>query len=198
MRRLALTALTALILPACGLPTVRPLTGPVAALQPVRAADSHIQGAYLSIDIGENQRLQQQAQQVRMQLGFLDMGQAIPKRTPDSFHVTVAYFRSLSPNSSQKLAQIFQRKTAALKVTGWGVANKQAAYFTVAGLDGWRGQIKAAVPEPFSGDDFHATFGVHPGIRKDVHGVPKPLQYQLAAILAEGVVHMKRGDHVVW
>jgi hypothetical protein len=161
-------------------------------------AGNQLQGAYLSVDLRPHLALFRQARTLRMQLGFIDMGQALPPRSPGDFHMTVAYFQNLSRNSAQKLAELFQKRSTSLEVTGWGVAKDQAAYFTVTGIEAWRSQIKAAIPESFSATDPHLTFGVHPDKRKDVHGVPKPQQHTLPAMRVTGDVHLKQGDVVHW
>jgi hypothetical protein len=199
MRRYALAGLVALLVPACGLPSVRPLTGvDVAQTAAVRAGDSQIQGAYLSVDLRPNLPLYRQARDLRMRLGFVDMGQALPPRSPGDFHITVAYFQNLSRNSAQKLAELYQHKTADIQVTGWGNCQNQAAYFTLKGIEPHREQIRKALPEHFSADDPHVTFGVHPGKPKDLHGVPKPLQNPLPPLRAVGDLHLKQGDNILW
>lgn len=198
MRRFALAGLVALLVPACGMPTVRPLTGVAEAPAPVRAAGGQLQGAYLSVDLRPSLPLFRQAQDLRRKLGFVDMGQAQPPRSPEAFHVTVAYFHQLSHGSAQKLADRFKGHTAELKVPGWGVANNQAAYFVATGVNPYREQIHGAIPEHFSADDPHMTFGVHPSKPKDVHGVPKPQLTALQPLRVVGDIHLHQGDDILW
>lgn len=198
IRRIALAALAAVLVPACGMPTVRPLTGVAAAPAPVVAAGSQVQGAYLSVDLRPNLPLFRLARDLRMQLGFIDMGQAQPPRSPEAFHITVGYFHQLSRNSLEKLSQHFKGHTAEVKIPGWGVAQNQAAYFVVTGINPYREQIHKLVPENFSSDDPHVTFGVHPNKPKDVHGVPKPQLTAIPPMRLVGDLHLHQGDAVLW
>ncbi|MBC7541499.1 MAG: hypothetical protein H7338_02075 [Candidatus Sericytochromatia bacterium] len=182
---------------ACGVPMSHPSMAPV-RLQPVRVANTPLQGAYMCIELRPTAAMQAKARELRMSLGFLDMTRAIPPRAPEAFHVTVAYFKTLSPGSAQKLAERYQHAAVPLKITGWGVAQQQAAYFTVQGLQDWKPTIQTIVPDTCVGDDPHVTFGVHPGKPKDVHGVPKPLQNHLVPMDVIGDVHLKQGDRIVW
>jgi hypothetical protein len=181
---------------ACGSPAIRPVTG--VAVAPIRAANSQIQGAYLSLDLRPSEPLSLLARDLRLKLGFVDMGKAQPPRSPDSFHITVAYFHQLSRHSAQQLAEKLKGHTAEVKIPGWGVVQNQAAYFTVTGINPYREQIRATVPEHFSADDAHVTFGVHPTKPKDVHNVPKPQLTALTPLRLVGDLHLKQGDTTLW
>lgn len=189
---------------ACGTPMPRlsavPVAAPVVAQaqSQVRTNSGTIQGAYLSVDIRPSRPLYNTARDIRMSLGYIDMGQAIPARPPDEFHVTVAYFQNLSRNSAEKLAESFRHQALPLKVEGWGVAKQQAAYFTVSGLQDLRKRLHGVVPESFSADDPHVTIGVVPGNPHDVHGVPKPAQTAITPITVTGDVHLRQGDDILW
>lgn len=196
MLRFLFAGLLALAATACGhMPSARMASLPT----PVTThAKTDLTGAYLSIELRPTQALLETARRLRMQLGFLDMGHAMPARAADEYHVTVAYFRKLSGRSAQKLAETYRHRQVELTVTGWGVAERQSAYFAVSGLEDWRSTIYAMQVDPFTADDAHVTFGVSPQGRRDVHGVAKQAQHALRPLDLVGDVHLKQGNRRIW
>lgn len=176
--------------PASMLPAARPLS--------LAAQDSGLVGAYLSLNVEPSDALNQEAMQLRGELGFVDMSQAIPPRDGSQMHVTIGYFQNLTPAQSEQLREHFHGQRSQVTINGWGVAANQAAYFTLAGdVDSAR-QFLQQAHIAFTADDPHVTFGVNPSNPRDVHNVPKPSQHALPPITLMGDVSLMQGTKTLW
>lgn len=190
MTRLLVSALV-LALTGCGLtPQPRPLGMPSA-----RAAG--YAGSYLALCFEPGPELADTASRLRRQLGFVDLAHAIPPRKGDELHMTVAYFRKLEPYQAERLAQRFRGKETYLFIDGYGVANRQVAYFTVQGTEEARSAL-TGMGLRFSADDPHVTFGVSPTNPRDLHGVPKQPQQALGPHKLLAQFHLKQGSKNLW
>lgn len=165
--------------------------------QPERLKASNFSGCYLALTFEPAPAIANEASRLRQQLNFLDLSFAIPKRDTDELHVTVGYFKKLLPYQAQRVAELFQRKDAYLYIEGYGVANKQAAYFTVTGVEDARATLKQQGIE-FSGDDPHITFGVCPSNPRDIHGVPKKALQGVGPYKLLAQYHFKQGSKNLW
>jgi hypothetical protein len=133
------------------------------------------------------------------------MSRAVPPRPANEYHVTVAYFPTLSSTDAQRLREHWQGKRMTLQVDGWGTAKEQVSYFTpdrltTATIQRWRSQLTSIVSSPFSATDPHLTFGVSATRPSDVHGVPKPKMADLAPVRLQAEIHLRQGDagHLIW
>lgn len=190
--RLLSTSLLFVLLAGCGLTPAAPRTPTTPS---TRAAD--YTGSYLALCFEPSQEITDTAARLRQQLGFVDLSRAIPPRKDDELHVTLAYFRKLEPYQAERLAQHFRGKETYLYIDGYGVANGQAAYFTIQGTEEARA-IVGGMNLPFSADDPHATFGVSPGNPRDVHGVPKKPQQSLSPYKFLASYHLQQGTRNIW
>lgn len=154
-------------------------------------------GCYLALSFAPSEAIAGEAQRLRHQLGFLDLSHAVPRRDPAELHVTVGYFKKLLPYQAQRIAELFQRKEAYLYLDGYGVANQQVAYFTVAGIDEAREALKQQ-GIPFEADDPHVTFGVSPSNPRDVHGVAKKALHKVGPYKLIAQYHFKQGARNLW
>jgi len=111
--------------------------------------------------------------------------------------VTVGYFQTLAPRDAEAIAEHFRGHEADLVVNGYGVANNQAAYFTVDGLEDARGELKG-MAIAFSADDPHVTFGVSPANPRDVHNVPKKAQFAMGPFKVHALFHLQQGTKTFW
>ena len=192
MRRFALFALM-LTVSACGVAprATAPVPGRPAAF------DANYNGAYLSLNFTPPAALERQAQQLRGQLGFLDMSRAIPPRSGEELHVTVGFFPKLNVEKAKAIGVRFRGKRLSLTIDGYGVANQQVAYFTVAGLEEDR-KVLQGLKVPYDADDPHVTFGVCPANPRDVHHVSKKAQHAIAPVALEGEYHLMQGKKAIW
>ena len=193
MRRFVLFSL-ALALTGCGL--AQPEATPRAAAG-LLAQSKSLNGAYLAVSFRPSGAFERQAEQLRRQLGFVDMSHAVPPRSGQELHVTVGYFKHLSADELQRLRRQFDGKKAQLTVTGYGVANKQVAYFSVEGIEADRRFLQGEGLR-YDATDAHITFGVSPKTPRDVHGVAKKAQKPIEPVTIEGEYHLKQGQRVIW
>lgn len=191
--RLLSAGLCGLILAGCGV--AAPLPG--AAIPVSRPAATDYAGSYLALCFEPGQEVTDTASRLRQQLGFVDLSHAVPPRKGDELHVTVGYFRKLMPHQANQLAQKFRGQDAYLYLDGYGVANRQVAYFTVKGCEEGRAALDA-LRIPYVADDPHVTFGVSPANPRDVHGVAKKAQTPLSAQKLLASFHLKQGSKNLW
>lgn len=189
--RLLSASLCLVALTACGGPA--PLPAPLAT----RLVASDYSGSYLALTFEPAAEVADTAARLRRQLGFVDLTHAVPPRKGDELHVTVGYFKKLAPYQAERVAQTFRGQDTYLYLDGYGVANKQVAYFTVQGCDTAREALKG-MGIAFAGDDPHVTFGVSPGNPRDVHGVPKKAQWPLSPQKLLAYYHLKQGSRNIW
>lgn len=192
LTRLLSVGLSLLLLTGCGHAALLPASSPTPR---VSAAD--YSGSYLALTFEPSPQVADTASRLRQQLGFVDLSHAIPPRKGDELHVTVGYFKKLAPHQAEKLAQRFRGQDAYLYLDGYGVANRQVAYFTVRGCEESRTALDG-LGIAYSGDDPHVTFGVNPGNPRDVHGVPKKLQTSISAHKLLAYYHLKQGSRNLW
>lgn len=164
----------------------------------VKAQESHhYKGTYLAVTFDPSAEVEADAARLRSQLGFLDLSHAIPPRTCETLHVTIGYFQSLDPQQAQELTAGFRGKQATITLDGYGVYNKQCAYFSVKGIDEAR-RILSGKGIRFTCDDPHVTFGVCPANPRDAHGVPKKAQKMVGPYAITGEYHFMQGSKIVW
>lgn len=191
--RLLSVSLCLAFLTGCGVPATSSRT----ATASPHATAADYSGTYLALCFEPSQEVADTASRLRQQLGFLDLTHAVPPRKGDELHLTVGYFRKLMPHQADQIAQTFRRKDTYLYIDGYGVANKQVAYFTVQGCEEARATLKGFGIQ-FDSDDPHVTFGVHPGNPRDVHGVPKKAQQSLSPYKLLASFHLKQGSKNIW
>lgn len=168
-----------------------------AAPQAQRIQATAYNGCYLALTFSPEGAIANEATRLRQQLNFLDLSNAVPPRESDELHVTVGYFKKLLPYQAERIAEMFRRKDAYLYIDGYGVANKQVAYFTVTGVDEARTALqKQGIA--FEGDDPHVTFGVSPVNPRDLHGVAKKAQQQVGPYKLLAQYHFKQGAKNLW
>lgn len=191
-RCLLALGLASLSVAGCGTPSLVPPPSAPATLQA-----SSFRGTYLALTFEPSAEIAQAAFGLRGELGFVDLGNAIPPRDPSVYHVTVGYFNDLEPRQAQQLAEQFQRQGTDLTLDGYGIANQQAAYFTLQGLDEAR-HLMNDDQLRFSADDPHVTFGVNPGNPRDVHGVPKKALRPVGPFRIHAAYHLMQGEKTLW
>lgn len=188
-------ALAALTLAGCG---VHPVTLPQArAIAPHAIQARDYSGAYLALDFNPTPELASTSDRLLQQLHFVDLTHALPPRSGDEFHVTIGYFQHLSTPQAAALNDHFNGQSAELAIDGYGVANNQAAYFTVRGVEEAR-QVLQGLKIPYSADDAHVTFGVSPDNPRDVHNVPKKAQAPVGPFKFTAQFHLMQGPKKVW
>lgn len=189
-----LPLVAALLLSGCGLAPQADVPH-VTSMPKLRAAD--FTGTYLAVNFGPSPDMEAAAENLRVQLGFVDLSHAVPPRDPREYHVTVGYFQNLTDHDAETLAERFRGHDLDVAITGYGVANQQAAYFTVDGIDDARA-VLAGTNLRFTADDPHVTFGVNPANPRDVHGVPKQAQQNIGPYRIHAEFHLMQGAKKLW
>lgn len=191
--RLLSAALCCVILAGCGAAApLAPQASPAS-----RSSTADYAGSYLALCFEPSEQVADTASRLRQQLGFVDLSHAVPPRRGDELHVTLGYFRKLAPHQANELAQRFRGQETYLYLDGYGVANKQVAYFTVKGCEEAHAFLEG-LRIPYAADDPHVTFGVSPGNPRDVHGVAKKAQHPLSPIKFLASFHLKQGSRTLW